>query len=85
MASHAPKLTLLESHLTHRDEGDGYARYGTRTRERTGSVLHESGLGRDQTVGRLRSKPGSIGLSGYTRLFHILLPQRQAENSESEA
>jgi hypothetical protein len=85
MASQAPKLTLLKSHLTHRDEGDGDARFGTCTRERTGSVLHESGLGRDQAIGRRSSKPGPISLSGFTRLHHILLPQRQTENSESEA
>jgi hypothetical protein len=50
-------------------------------------VLHESGFGRDQAFGHsiIRSKSGSIGLSQFARLHRILLPQRQTENSESEA
>jgi hypothetical protein len=40
-------MSLFEGHLTCRDEGDDYARYGTCTGEHTGSVRHESGLSRD--------------------------------------
>jgi hypothetical protein len=69
-------------------KGDIYARHGTCTRERTGSVLHESGFGRHQAFsGVSSSKLGQIGLSFYGQLwrFRVLLSQRQPENSEAEA
>jgi hypothetical protein len=69
---------------TDRTEGDIHAHHSTCTGERTGSVLDESGFSRDQARGR-SVKPGSIGLSKFPRLYRVLLPQRQAENSEAQA
>ena len=67
-----------------RVKGDIYARHGTCTRERTGSVLHGSRFSRYQAFGHRinRSKSGSLGLSQFSRLHRILLPQRRPENSE---
>jgi hypothetical protein len=47
-------------------------------------VLHESRFSRYEAFGHsiIRSKSGSIGLSQFSRLHRILLPQRQTENSE---
>jgi hypothetical protein len=68
--------------------GSSFSRYQAfaGTRERTGSVLHGSSFSRYQAFagGIIPSKPGSISLSGFTRLYRVLLPQRQTENSESE-
>jgi hypothetical protein len=78
---HHPALEVMlpESHLTcKKDEGDNYARHGTCTRERTGSVLHGPGFSRHQAFdGNAKRKSGSIGLSQLSRLWHvcgILLP-----------
>jgi len=67
-----------------RTKGDFHAYHGTCTRERTGSVLHGSRFSRYQAFGHriIRSKSGSIGLSQFSRLHCILLPQRRPENSE---
>ena len=63
-------------------EGDIHAHHGTCTGELSGSVLRGYGFSRNQAfVGS--SKPGSIGLSEFTRLFRVLLPQRQTEDSEA--
>jgi hypothetical protein len=42
-------------------------------------VFRGYGFSRDQAFGG-SSKPGSIGLSEFTRLYDVLLPQRQSEN-----
>ena len=71
---------------TDHTEGDIHAHHSTCTGERTGSVLDESGLSRDQARARGRGgKPGSISFSKFARLYHVLLPQQQAENSEAQA
>jgi hypothetical protein len=65
-------------------EEDVHAHYSTCTRERTGSVLHGTRFSRYEAFGHsiIRSKSGSIGLSQFSRLHRILLPQQQTENSE---
>ena len=63
-------------------EGDIHAHHGTCTGELSGSVFRGYGFSRDQAFGG-SSKPGSIGLSEFTRLFRVLLPQRQSEESEA--
>jgi hypothetical protein len=63
-------------------EGDIHANQGTCTGELSGSVFRGYGFSRDQASGG-SSKPGSISLSEFTRLYDVLLPQRQSENSEA--
>ena len=62
--------------------GDIHAHHGTCTGELSGSVFRGYGFSRDQAFGG-SSQPGSIGLSEFTRLFRVLLPKRQSENSEA--
>jgi hypothetical protein len=66
---------------TERTEGDIHAHYSTCTGERTGSVFRGCGFSRDQAFSG-SSKPGSLGLSQFARLYDVLLSQRPAENSE---